>query len=240
MSADPKIKKRRRRIYVVTVIILWLIVFFPFTIINYNDGTKTRPMLAFIVERNPGSRGILAAIRGYFTSGLTLGRYRIETEYGQIIIRSFSRIQSGRDRQLVHISSHGFMARRITHNLVVDRIPLSGIILIVFNNGRTGVTWSDHEAVVSGITLPVRVGSWAFGSPVSPWDRPLSFAGDIPPGDITLADSTRISFPTSLRVWQLVFQEDDTWFLWDFGGTQRHTCYFLVKYPGEEEYASRL
>ena len=229
MSADPKIKKRRRRIYVVTVIILWLIVFFPFTIINYNDGTRTRRMLALIVERNPGARGIFAQIRGNFASGVTLGRYRIETEYGQIIIRSFSEVQA-HSHQLNTIRRHGFDVGRATHNLEVNGIPLPRVISVGLQDDIAGVGWYDQETVVSGVSLPIRWGSgWRVIGPKRP--DPLSFEGDIPPGNITLADSTRISFPPSHDFWRLIFHKDGTWTFWGPGLARG---FFFVKHPGEE------
>ena len=185
-------------------------------------------MFVVIVERFPESRGIFAQIRGEFATGITLGRYMIETEHGEIIIRNFSGVQAS-EHDLLGIHPHGFESGRTTHNLVVGGVPLPHVLSTWFSdNGRTSVNWPAQEAVVSGITLPVRSGSWSFGDTPSPWDRPLSFVGNYPPEDITLADSTRISFQPP-HSWQLTFHQDGIWSLLSLDITVRH--------PGEEEYA---
>ena len=235
MNANQIKVKLRKHISIITFIavsvVLW---FFPFAVIRYEDGTGTRPMLTLILRRNPDSLGIFATIRGSFEAGYTLGRYRIETEHGEIILRSFSRIQA--DRYLVLILPPSFRTGRATHNLVVNGIPLSHVSVITFwDNDVMAVNWPDHEAVVSGVTLPVRIGGWGFGHPDGREPPPLRFEGNYPPEDITPADSTLISFPQIQMTWHLIFNDESTW-------TLRHSDprperFILVKFPGEYEFS---
>ena len=230
--------KRKKLAYKVLIITCWTVMissFLPFpTIIKYNDGTRTRPMLVLITRRATEAWGFLAVIRGDFSAGLTLGRYRIETKHGEIVIRSFSEVQAGDNRRLSIINLIASEAGRVTHNLEVNRVPLhNNLTFYFFHDSGMGVSWPDHETVISGVSLPVRVGSWGYG----PWgSHPFSFEGDIIPKDITLTDSTRINFPLSFRVWRLVIYKDGTWFLREFGSAQGRTRYFLVKHPGKDEY----
>ena len=229
-----KCKKVAYPVLVIFCCMLMMATFLPFpTIILYYDGTKTRPMLALITRRGPEAWGFLAVIRGDFDRGLTLGRYRIETEHGEIVIGNFSEIQTGGNRQLVIIHRSGVEAGRVTHNLVVNGVPLHYNLRFSFlhDGGGRGVSWPDHEAIVSGVPLLVRSGGWGYG----PWgSHPFFFQGITPPEDIILADTVRISL--SPITWRLVFNGDETWCLQRIGGERGSLPFFLVMHPGETEY----
>jgi len=129
--------------------------------------------------------------RGF--NGRVFGTHVLETEYGEIILKSFARVLANR-YGIAIIDVENFANDRATHNLVVGGMDMPSNIRIVFSYRQqyqiSLLQLDNQEIILSGI--PISVTTFDL--------EPRGFTADIrmgfiPPDYIELTDTTIIHFP---------------------------------------------
>jgi len=167
--------------------------------------------------------------------GRVLGNYILETEFGDIHLRGFSKI-SAYDNRVSTIESDNFKARRASHNLVVDGIVIPKNITVAFDTRGdkqqiTSLNILDQEIIFSGIPLNARIFFVNHGEYTTELfdgaDRRLEIG--YTPDYITLADSTQLSL-VRFAGRLFMYNVDGIWKM------STESSNLMVKLPGETEF----
>jgi len=230
---QPLSKKQKARNIAVVFLVVMILPRLMLVEYIYDGRTIRMPALVFT--------GQFAPIRAEADRGdvRILGRHTLETEPGDITLRTWSRITTrGRRISLIYIEN--FYWGRASHSLKAGGVQLPQTIDIAFNQGRFDRVCfglSRREMVVLGIHLEMSlVQAQGFRQLGGQGDHPADaiFSSRNINQEITLVDSTRInSFDEQRPFWRLyLYNEEGKWVL----EMQTGRFFFSVKHPGEEEY----
>ena len=159
--------------------------------------------------------------------GRVLGTYVLQTEHGEITLRSLARITAF-DNTILNIPERSFRERRAEHNLVIEGIVMPPQIEIGFRRWEHIVRLElfGQEVAVSGIYLSIS--SFFVDSPSQTADIAITVRSA--PEYITLTDFTEIYIDPTIFLGGLdIYKDDELWVL-----SNRRS--FLARPPGETEF----